>query len=175
MSGLSENWTFHKANFPRCWGDIITPEHHSFTLTYGYIYKKKTNLTPIKTQDTDRAENWKNLGFFFFWFFFLLPLRLEVFHVSEMINVKFQSFSFCVSDMTHNITNKMNFFFLIFLILEWVRIKRGSWTAEVEHKGGGLSGDVTDGRNSEFTSRRKEPFAFINTTPPTAQQFICQL
>lgn len=110
MSGLSENWTFHKANFPRCWGDIITPEHHSFTLTYGYIYKKKTNLTPIKTQDTDRAENWKNLGFFFS-FFFLLPLRLEVFHVSEMINVKFQSFSFCVSDVTHNITNKMNFFF----------------------------------------------------------------
>ena len=50
LSGLSENRTFHKANFPRCSGNIITPEHHSFNMTYGFIYKKKTSLTQINTK-----------------------------------------------------------------------------------------------------------------------------
>ncbi|KAF0027730.1 hypothetical protein F2P81_020471 [Scophthalmus maximus] len=50
LSGLSENRTFHKANFPWCTGNIITPKHHSFSMTYGFIYKKKTSLTPINTE-----------------------------------------------------------------------------------------------------------------------------
>lgn len=50
LSGLSENRTFHKANFPWCSGNIITPKHHSFSMTYGFIYKKKTSLTPINTK-----------------------------------------------------------------------------------------------------------------------------
>lgn len=47
LSGLWENRTFHKANFPWCSGNIITPKHHSFRMTFGFIYKKKTSLTPI--------------------------------------------------------------------------------------------------------------------------------
>lgn len=40
----------HKANFPWCSGNIITPKHHSFRMTYGFIYKKKTSVTPINSQ-----------------------------------------------------------------------------------------------------------------------------
>lgn len=54
LSGLSENRTFHKANFPWCSGNIITPKHHSFSMTSGFIYKKKTSLTPINTKYSHR-------------------------------------------------------------------------------------------------------------------------
>lgn len=57
LSGLSENRTFHKANFPWCSGNIITPKHHGFRMTYGFIYKKKTSLTQIKTKIQEHVKS----------------------------------------------------------------------------------------------------------------------
>lgn len=56
LSGLSENRTFLKANFPWCSGNIITPKHHSFSMTYGFIYKKQTSLTPINKKYSHKLE-----------------------------------------------------------------------------------------------------------------------
>lgn len=52
--GSQRNEHFTSQISPGCSGKFITPKHHSFSLTYGFIYTKTTSLTPINTKNRRR-------------------------------------------------------------------------------------------------------------------------